>query len=161
MQDRASSPMGPLLGLGALGFMVVALTVATLIFMPWRPGTPFVVQALLCGGLVMLAARVAENCPVREALVVIVVVALILRAVLLAMPPFLSSDISRYVWDGRVQAAGLNPYQHVPAAPELRALRDPAIFPHVNRADYASRSIRPPPRRCSSFSRGLARTSLR
>lgn len=143
MQDRALSRMGPLLGLGALGFMVVALTVATLLVLPWRPDTPFVVQALLCGVLVVVATRVAELCPEREALLLIVVVALILRAVLLATPPFLSSDIFRYVWDGRVQAAGINPYRYVPAASELRGLRDAAVFPHVNRADYAV-TIYPP-----------------
>lgn len=143
MQDIALIRMGPLLGLGALGFMVVALTVATLLVLPWRPDTPFVVQALLCGVLVVVATRVAELCPEREALLLIVVVALILRAVLLATPPFLASDIFRYVWDGRVQAAGINPYRYVPAAAELRGLRDAVVFPHVNRADYAV-TIYPP-----------------
>ena len=44
-------------------------------------------------------------------------------------PPYLSSDIYRYVWDGRVMAAGINPYRYVPADPHLEALRDPDIFP--------------------------------
>ena len=59
------------------------------------------------------------------------------------MPPFLSSDIYRYVWDGRVQAAGINPYRYVPADPAFVPLRDTAIYPHINRADYA-RTIYPP-----------------
>jgi hypothetical protein len=41
------------------------------------------------------------------------------------------------VWDGRVQAAGINPYALVPADPTLAALRDAAIYPNINRADYA------------------------
>jgi hypothetical protein len=143
MADKASSGMGPLVGLGALGLTIVALTVATLLALPWRPDTPFVAQALLCGALVAVATRVAETCPEREGLLVILVIALVLRAILLATPPFLSSDIYRYVWDGRVQAAGINPYRHIPAAPELQALRDLAIFPNVNRADFAV-TIYPP-----------------
>ena len=51
--------------------------------------------------------------------------------------PLLSTDLYRYIWDGRVQAAGINPYAHVPADPALAALRDAAIYPHINRADYA------------------------
>jgi hypothetical protein len=55
----------------------------------------------------------------------------------------LSDDIFRYVWDGRVQAAGINPYRHVPAAEPLAPLRDEAIFPFINRKDYAV-TIYPP-----------------
>jgi hypothetical protein len=58
-------------------------------------------------------------------------------------PPFLSSDIYRYVWDGRVQNAGINPYRFMPAGAALARLRDAAIFPHINRADTA-RTIYPP-----------------
>jgi hypothetical protein len=36
-----------------------------------------------------------------------------------------------------VQAAGINPYALVPADPTLAALRDAAIYPNINRADYA------------------------
>ena len=66
-----------------------------------------------------------------------------LRLVQLAAPPLLSTDAYRYIWDGRVQAAGINPYRHIPAAPELRGLRDPLIYPNINRKDYAQ-TIYPP-----------------
>src|SRR5262249_58422000 len=55
----------------------------------------------------------------------------------------LGSDFSRYFGEGRVQAAGINPYAHAPAAPELALLRDAAIWPLINRADYAV-TIYPP-----------------
>jgi hypothetical protein len=60
-----------------------------------------------------------------------------MRLVLLISEPSLSSDTYRYIWDGRVQAAGINPYRYVPAAGELASLRDETIWPHINRADYA------------------------
>ena len=47
--------------------------------------------------------------------------------------PVLSDDMYRYVWDGRVQAQGINPYALPPGAPELSALRDDAIWPLINR----------------------------
>jgi alpha-1,6-mannosyltransferase len=65
-----------------------------------------------------------------------------MRVVLLPGPP-VSTDIFRYVWDGRVQAAGINPYLHIPAAEALAHLRDTAIYPEINRAEYAQ-TIYPP-----------------
>jgi len=47
-----------------------------------------------------------------------------LRALLLPIPPTLSDDIYRYIWDGRVFAAGMDPYGFSPDAIELEALRD-------------------------------------
>ncbi|MET8781200.1 MULTISPECIES: glycosyltransferase family 87 protein [unclassified Streptomyces] len=47
----------------------------------------------------------------------------------LATPPRTSNDMFRYAWDGRVQAAGISPYAHPPAAPELAELRDDWLFP--------------------------------
>ena len=60
--------------------------------------------------------------------------ALIFRvSVLWVTPGFLSDDIYRYIWDGLVQRAGINPYHFPPEAPELAFLRDDTIFPMINR----------------------------
>ena len=73
----------------------------------------------------------------------ILIFAALLRLPLLFSEPYLSSDVYRYVWDGRVQAAGINPYRFVPDAPELEELRDDDIYPNINRSDYAV-TIYPP-----------------
>lgn len=70
-------------------------------------------------------------------------VALAMRALPLSCAMFLSSDLFRYIWDGRVQLAGINPYRYLPIDPALESLRDTAIFSHINRADTA-RTIYPP-----------------
>jgi hypothetical protein len=46
----------------------------------------------------------------------------------------LSDDIFRYVWDGRVQHAGVNPYLHPPEARELALLRD-EVYEGINNKD--------------------------
>jgi len=92
---------------------------------------------------VLLATRLAERAATMRALWLIFGVALALRVVAISFEPLLSTDIYRYVWDGKVQAAGANPYRYVPADPALASLRDTAIFPHINRADYAV-TIYPP-----------------
>lgn len=86
--------------------------------------------------------------PRCRALVIIMAAGAVMRALTLAAPPLLSTDIYRYAWDGRVQAAGINPYLHVPADPALAALRDAgtgseAVYANINRADYAP-TIYPP-----------------
>ncbi|WP_308401448.1 glycosyltransferase 87 family protein [Streptomyces sp. AP-93] len=47
----------------------------------------------------------------------------------MAAPPRTSTDSYRYAWDGRVQAAGISPYDHAPADRELAGLRDSWLFP--------------------------------
>ena len=41
----------------------------------------------------------------------------------------LSDDLYRYAWDGRVQAAGIDPYRYPPTDEHLRGLRDAWLFP--------------------------------
>ena len=90
-----------------------------------------------------LACRAVLQADRKHALWLVLGVAVVLRAALLLGPPLLSSDVYRYVWDGRVQQAGINPYLYLPVDPALASLRDKAIYPHINRADYAP-TIYPP-----------------
>jgi hypothetical protein len=65
----------------------------------------------------------------------------------LTAPPLTSDDAYRYVWDGRVQTAGIDPYRYVPTDPALQHLRDPLLFPaqgrpRINRPDVPT--IYPP-----------------
>ncbi len=68
----------------------------------------------------------------RRALALILVTAALARGILVFTPP-VSTDIYRYVWDGRVQAAGINPYRYRPADADLGFLRDAAVYPNINR----------------------------
>ena len=70
-----------------------------------------------------------------QPLMVILFFALLFRVLLLPAAPVLSTDIYRYIWDGRVQAHGINPYLYAPHNEALKALRDQAIYPFINRLD--------------------------
>ena len=135
-----------------LGLLLVALVAAGLL--PHRPGAldlgstgraRIFVDVLAAASVIYFAAcAVVIRQPGDRATPWLVLgVALAMRLPALAAPPFLSSDLYRYVWDGRVQQAGINPYRYIPADPALRRLRDDAIYPHVNRRDYAP-TIYPP-----------------
>ncbi len=126
------------LRLAAIATALCALTAATHV-MHWRLGGWVLIAAFAAGTAAALAApRLAAGADDRRlALAVILIGAAAMRLALLWTEPTLSSDIYRYIWDGRVQAAGVSPYAHVPAAAELAHLRDPDIWPYINRADYA------------------------
>lgn len=73
----------------------------------------------------------------KSILFVILILAVIFRACLLPTDSaVLSKDMYRYIWDGRVQQNGINPYQHPPDADELRKFRDNTIYPSLNRKSY-------------------------
>ena len=127
----------PLLAVGALGLVMVAFVAAA----PWIVGTygyAVLIPGIVASGAITVAATaLAPSMPARAGLIVILGLALVMRVLLVGEEPFLSTDIYRYVWDGRVQAAAINPYAYVPADDALKALRDSAIYPNINRADYA------------------------
>lgn len=90
-----------------------------------------------------LAAVVIFRQPASSAcLVLIIGFAVVFRLLVLDSPPVLSSDLYRYVWDGRVQRAGINPYLYAPESETLAGLRDPVIHAQINRPEL--RTIYPP-----------------
>jgi alpha-1,6-mannosyltransferase len=58
----------------------------------------------------------------RRVLVIGLVLAALWRIPFLLMPPGPDDDVHRYVWDGRVQRLGYNPYLVVPSDPALSGL---------------------------------------
>ncbi len=81
--------------------------------------------------------------PARSTLVLGLVFAAGFRVAPLTTDAYLSTDLYRYIWDGRVQASGTNPFRYVPADEHLTPLRDERVYPHINRRDYA-RTVYPP-----------------
>jgi alpha-1,6-mannosyltransferase len=97
-------------------------------------------QMLLFLGAIALIERSPTD---RWTLPILLLAAFGARVTAIVHPPFLSTDIYRYVWDGKVQAAGINPFRYIPADPHLAFLRDAQIYPHINRRTYAH-TIYPP-----------------
>ena len=84
----------------------------------------------------------------------IVVVGLLLSAVwhieFLRLPPGFDDDIHRYVWDGRLQRLGYDPYLVVPSDPAVKGLHTPETR-NLNNADLPS----PYPPGAQVFFRGI------
>jgi alpha-1,6-mannosyltransferase len=140
---RSANNLPPLHLLACIGVVIVGLTVTTPFAFEALGDNAFMALTIPVGLLTIAATHLAERAPQKRALWLVFGVAIGLRAYVLLFDPLLSSDIYRYVWDGRVQAAGINPYRYFPADQALTFLRDGTIFPHINRADTAV-TIYPP-----------------
>ena len=126
-----------------VGIILVALTAVGPSLHRGAGDLAFNALGVMQGFLTLLAVRLADRSDQRTVLWTILVAAVAMRLSLLFVHPHLSSDMFRYIWDGRVQGAGINPYRFIPNAPELAFLRDAAVWPFINRADYAV-TIYPP-----------------
>ena len=76
----------------------------------------------------LVAAWLLRKVPKRTAVVLILLGGIGLQAVAVSVPRAFSNDLYRYMWDGKVQAAGIDPYQYVPTATQLTGLRNEFLF---------------------------------
>jgi alpha-1,6-mannosyltransferase len=105
-----------------------------------RTGEPsFIVPLAVAGIAYLLAIREFFCTPgfPRRVVVIGLVLAALWHLAFLRMAPGRDDDIHRYVWDGRVQRLGYNPYLVVPSDPVLRGLHT-AETRNLNNPDLPS-----------------------
>jgi hypothetical protein len=92
----------------------------------------------LAFGAYLLALASARGLSAR-ALRVAIGVSVLWRVALVGGPPLLSNDVNRYVWEGRVQLRGGNPYRWTdrPSAPQWTSLRD-GMWTGLNHPNYTA-----------------------
>lgn len=101
----------------------------------------------------VVATVAAVRLPRRWAPGLVLGAALAVRLVALGGPPSTSDDLFRYSWDGRVQAAGVDPYAEPPDSPALVRLREGWLWPDA----AGCAEIRRPPG-CTRINRPADRT---
>src|SRR6266498_70602 len=98
-----------------------------------------VILLLGAGAIYVFACYVAVNQPNSSKLhhfgAFVTAGAVVFRLTLWPLYPSLSDDPFRYRWEGKLQAAGGNPYQVRPADPAWIVLRDPT-YPRVVGKDF-------------------------
>jgi len=118
------SPASRVYAIGAT--LCVALTICSRNFDD-RGGPYFMASLTLAGIAYLLAIRELFATPGFSHRVV--VIGLLLAAAwniaFLRLPSGVDDDIHRYVWDGRVQRLGYNPYVVVPSDPAVKGLHTP------------------------------------
>lgn len=76
-----------------------------------------------------VAATAVLHAPRRHAVPLVLLGAVALQVLAVSVAPRLTDDYFRYAWDGRVQAAGIDPYRYAPTDPALTLLRTEWLFP--------------------------------
>ncbi|MGH3421373.1 MAG: glycosyltransferase 87 family protein [Streptosporangiaceae bacterium] len=123
------------LRVAAIGLALSVL--AGLVLLLVRPGiNPARIRPLplLIGAWIafIAAAWLLRKAPLRTSVVLILLGGIAMQVAAVSAPPQNSNDLYRYIWDGRVQAAGIDPYQYVPTATQLTGLRNDFLFyPHA------------------------------
>lgn len=90
----------------------------------------------------------------KAALAIVFGAAAVFRLMLIPATPALSDDVYRYLWDGHVQSAGINPYRHPPDDPALDPIATwyrgrinnpdlPTIYPPLTQAIFLAASLLP------------------
>ena len=111
----------------ALGVVLcVALTICSLNFRD-RGGPYFMAGLTVAGIAYLLAIREFFAAPrfSRRVVVIGLVLAAVWHIAFLRVPAAADDDIHRYVWDGRLQRLGYNPYIVVPSDPAFASLHTP------------------------------------
>lgn len=149
--DRSGRSNRALASHAALGVaqLVAYAAIAVSVAGSARPDPLSVVSlALLAFCLYLAALALSSRVPQRGGLLVTALLGAASRVALLPNRPYLSDDYHRYLWDGLVQLAGLNPYRHAPADmpvpgidEALRALVNhptvPTIYPPLAQIGFA------------------------
>jgi len=117
-------PAGRLYGLGAI--LLVALTICARNFSSMG-GPSFIIPLGIAGIAYLLGIRELLATPKfpRRVIVIGLVLAALWRIPFLLSPPGPDDDIHRYLWDGRLQRLGYNPYLVIPSDPSLASLHTP------------------------------------
>ena len=120
------------------GTLCVALTVCARNFGD-RGGPYFMASLTLAGIAYLLAVREFFATPqyARRVVVIGLVLAAVWHVEFLRVPSGVDDDIHRYVWDGRLQRLGYNPYIVVPSDPAANGLHTPETR-NLNNPDLPS-----------------------
>ena len=112
---------------------VALVLLAGLVLLIVRPGlSPARIRPLpvIAGAwlVFLVAAWLLRKVSRKAAVALILLGGIAVQLAAVSAPPKQSNDLYRYVWDGKVQAAGIDPYQYVPMATALTGLRKDFLF---------------------------------
>ena len=125
-----------------VGWVALSVTVvgfAAGLWLQWRvqrlggvgPGRyRLLTQILIWQAVAIVTAFALQRVRARRVAAGLIVAGLLLiPAASLTRSSQISDDLYRYAWDGRLQAAGIDPYRYAPQAGELTSFRDDWLWP--------------------------------
>lgn len=129
--DDAPQHRTPVPSVLVLAFLVLCFGAAAVLAASPSTWGGFVAANILAAGAVFLLWRRGD-----VDLRIVLILGLLFRLFYIWLPPVLSDDVYRYVWDGLVQMQGINPFAFTPDDPRLAALQGEPIYDLLNSATY-------------------------
>jgi hypothetical protein len=139
--------------LAALGGLLLAEGAAFAVLLPSHASRHNLRLEIVSWPLFALAVLVLRSARPPRAGALIIGAGIAFQVVAVLTPPTSSDDDYRYVWDAKVQLAGIDPYRYPPAAAQLDPLRD-KFFLEPARPGCPW----PIPQGCSTINRPTVRT---
>ena len=99
-----------------------------------RSHIPLILSLLVFGSICWIICWRCGNFNLRA----VILYAVLFRLTLMGLPPSLSDDAYRYVWDGLVQQNGINPYRYVPEDDMFNELQQDITFEELNSKAHVS-----------------------
>lgn len=127
-----------------MGIIIISILSYLLLYSGITHNIVLYVIIIICNSfLYLLLSWIILNTEVKSKYVLLLTLTgIIIRLILIPVSPIASDDINRYIWDGKVQANGINPYRYAPSASELEHLSTPTLPSKVNFPDM--KTIYPP-----------------
>ena len=113
-----------------LGCLIILGGLIALISRPWHYHEHVARMVLVAAAFLVfgVAAALVRKVAVKAAVWVIIISGIAFQAAGFTAPPAHSTDMFRYMWDGQVQAAGIDPYLYPPSAAALVPLRNDYLW---------------------------------
>ncbi len=116
--------------------ILLLLAILSLFVLPFAPIVNYTITFIASSALFLITAFTIFRAGIPEkAILALLAASLIVRLAFITTTPIGSDDIYRYMWDGKVQANAVNPYQFAPDDAALRRLSSEQIPELVNHAD--------------------------
>jgi hypothetical protein len=116
---------------GAVAICLAALAALILVLVqPKLDPARIQTLPLIAGAWLAFAAAIflLRKTPLHLAVPLILIGAFAVQIVAISAPPQNSTDLFRYIWDGRVQAHGIDPYAYTPSDKALVSLRNDFLW---------------------------------
>jgi len=119
------------------------LSFLPLYFINYKPIIGYTISYILTSLIfIPLCFYILQNEITGRDFIILFSFAVILRIILVPVHPTGSDDYYRYLWDGKVEASGINPYSYAPDASALSGLHSDILPKLVNYPDM--KTIYPP-----------------
>src|ERR1700757_2318151 len=121
-----------------ISLLLVLGSMVLLVAQPGLDPARLLPLALVVGAWIAFgcAAWLLRKVTLKLAVGLILVPGIALQVVAMTGPPRNSTDSYRYIWDGRVQAAGIDPYLYAPADAGVAKLRNGFLWSGTGPHNY-------------------------